>query len=61
MDEKQARKILEGVIQKDGRLDCADPYIWWDKQSDQLTLDGSFSAEELEALAWWIRREGDHE
>ena len=52
MDEKRAREVLEERsvftsledISQDGRT---------------IFLDGNFTADELQALAWWMRNKGE--
>jgi len=64
MDEKRAREILApDVIEGDEGLSCVGWYLdgWylaWNPGHDNATLDGSFNADELEAIAWWIRNKG---
>ena len=54
MDEKRAREILNYAIAKDNRLYSNGWYLFWDL-SENVTLDGEFSTEELEAIVWWMR------
>lgn len=65
MNEEQARAIIdpvddphsEPVIQPDNALFCLGWYLAWthDTNPEKATLDGDFSADELEAIAWWMR------
>ena len=60
MDEKKAREILKDIIRTDGGLadgGLADLswYLDWQVGDEEATLDGPFSAEDLEAIAWWMR------
>lgn len=59
MDEKKAREILGDTIQKDGRLYCLGHYTAWGLGDEDVTLDCSFTADELEAIAWWMRNTSD--
>ena len=55
VDEKKAREILEGYLTKDDNLYYIYNYINWRSGASDIVLDGSFNANELEAMAWWIR------
>ena len=58
MNEETARKHLGAVIQQDGSLkDSEDNWIVWPVRPDGnvICIDGNFTAEQLEALAWWMR------
>lgn len=55
MDEEKARRILKGWIQPDNGLHCLGTYIAWTPgNGEEACLDGTFSAEELEAVVWWM-------
>ena len=60
MDETRALEIMGGIVHKDECLECLSPYIRWRKDDGdiEITLDGKFSAEEIEAFAWWMRHKG---
>ena len=55
MDEKQARLILSDTIQDDGSLSDSYDYTDWQPYSNGIILDGHFTADYLEAVAWWMR------
>lgn len=55
MEFEEASKILGEAIEKNGNLYSANPYIIWGITGDQVTLDGEFTAQELEAIAYWMR------
>ena len=57
MDEKQAKEILGDNIKspEDGLYSLRE-YIHWNVGDDKATLDGKFTADELEATAWWMRK-----
>lgn len=56
MNEKQCNNILDSDIKKaDGSLHSLSWYLFWEKGDVQATLDGDFTADELEAIAWWMR------
>lgn len=60
MDEEKAKEILGNVIEVDGGLHslCSGEhfaYTNWFKGDETATLDGEFTADQLEAIAWWIR------
>ena len=51
MDETKAREIIEASRNKwDG------PYIEIDNK--ESCLDGYFTVDEIEAIAWWMRNKG---
>lgn len=64
MTEAQVRQILGRAIRND-RLSSREPgestlagdveYLYWPYDGDAATLDGAFTADELEAIAWWMR------
>ena len=62
MNQRLARKILDDmdVIQKDGSLvdDCIEGIrnIDWMPNDDEVWLCGNFTADQLEAIAWWMRK-----
>ena len=54
MNEEPARRLLRRAIQPDGSLREMEPsWIVW-PDGDRITIDGTFTAEYLEALAWWM-------
>lgn len=55
MNEPTARKILEGSIQPDGGLYSLGWYLGWKRGDGHATLDGQFTPDDLEAIAWWMR------
>ena len=61
MEEHEARKVLEPWIGVDDSINTLDLerncdfYAWWVPTSISITLDGYFTAEQLEAIAWWMR------
>jgi len=55
MTEEKAREILGERIQKDGGLYGGGHYLSWRPGDDVACLDADFDAEELEAIAWWMR------
>lgn len=57
MTEQRAREILGDAIQPDGMLCHNEQYSLWPDGGDltAVKLDGRFSADELEAIAWWMR------
>ena len=59
MDEAKAIRVLgEGVVQPDNGLSDLGWYLEWLEEDDYATLDGTFEAEELEAIAWWMKNKG---
>ncbi|OES23740.1 hypothetical protein [Alteromonas macleodii] len=64
MTKDRAESILrewDGIIINDKRLFCNKAHISSSpsrdevSSEDEVTLDGGFSAEELEAIAYWLR------
>lgn len=55
MDREKAIKILGNTITKDGELYNLRHFISWGKGQDDVCLDCNFDADELEAIAWWMR------
>jgi hypothetical protein len=60
MDEVRAREILGEHIQLDGTLTGIYDWMDWPYQHniESAYLDGDYSADELEAIAWWMRNKG---
>ena len=55
MDKEKVENILKGDIQEDGRLYNVGAYLAWTPGDKEATLDGDFDADELEAIAWYMR------
>jgi len=55
MDEDKAREILGDSIQPDDSLFSCGWYVQWRKHNSTAVLHGEFDAEDLEAIAWWMR------
>lgn len=62
MTETEARKILGKTITPFGDLEDGDNYVSWgasktfkSKRSNEVCLDGHFTAKRLEAIVWWMR------
>jgi len=53
MTEARAREILGSRLTADGSF-----RDWPFYHGDTLALDGNFNADELEAIAWWMRNKG---
>lgn len=58
MNEAKAREILGDTIRPDGSLYHGLQYVYWVPEEKDVTLDSDFSADELEAIAWWMRNMG---
>jgi len=56
VNEEEARKILEGCILKDNSLYDQYQYLYWTIGETEVVLDGQFGVEELEAIAWWVKK-----
>lgn len=57
MTEPRAREILGSTIQSDGTLFNQGQYIAWPDAAgpEHVCLDDRFTADELEAIAFWMR------
>lgn len=55
MTEERARTILGDTIQADGGLYCLGHYTAWTPGDKEACLDCNFAAEELEAIAFWMK------
>ena len=56
MDEVEARKILGDAICDDGGLRRGGSgYVWWPQYDGTVCLDDHYTADDLEAIAWWMR------
>jgi len=58
MNEAKAREILGDWIKPDGGLYCLGRYVSWHTSAPDACLDDNFTADELEAIAWWMRNKG---
>lgn len=54
MTDERAREILGEAIEHSGGLRNAESYIRWWPGSETATLDDSFTAEQLKAIAFWM-------
>jgi hypothetical protein len=58
MDAERAKEILgdgidlKGLVREDGRLE----FMEWYKRGTYIRIDGDFSYDELEAIAWAMRQ-----
>lgn len=59
MNEEQAWKLLQGCIEDDNGLHSLGWYLGWDVEDDNAVLDGDFTADELSAIAWWMKNKGE--
>ena len=55
MDEQKAREILKDALAEDGGLTNTGWYVGWTPGDSEAVLDGHFTAEQLEAVVWWMR------
>lgn len=59
LTESRARELIRHVVEQPGQ-----EYCWYnfDCQSEgRVALDGSLTADELEAFAWWLRNKAGEE
>lgn len=54
MTEDQAAEILKEAIKPSGGLYNLGWYLDWSGQKTAV-MDGEFTADQLEAIAWWMR------
>lgn len=59
MNEAEARMILGTMIRDDNGLEHLGLYISWSIGDASLVLDGEFTVDHLEAIAWWMRHAKD--
>jgi len=55
MNEEKAREILGDCISTTNELYAGLEYISWATGYTHACLDGHYTADELEAIAWWMR------
>mgnify|MGYP001576682024 CR=1 FL=1 len=55
MNEKRAQKLLKAWIEADDGLYGQDPWVDWGQGNSDVSLEGDFDPETLEAIAWWMR------
>lgn len=58
MDEETAKKLLGSAVKSGGGLHSVGWYLAWTPGDEDARLDGTFSADALEAIAWWMRNKG---
>lgn len=59
MTEQRARELLGLAAGRDGMLtDFAGRWLTWHPGEREVHLKGAFTADELEAIAWWMRNRG---
>ncbi len=55
MTRERASKILRSYICENGNLAASNSYADWMVGLDTIVLDGRFTPDELESIAWWMR------
>lgn len=55
MDKAKVIEVLKGVLITDTQLHSGVPWVSHHGFRDEVTLDGDFTAEELEAILYWMR------
>ena len=61
MNEQKAMETLKDFIERDNSLYLNGRYVAWNLSDKKITLDDDFTADELEAMAWWMRNYGESE
>jgi len=56
MNEQQAREILGDYDKNEGWFTNISEYVEWFQQNEKAALDGEFTADQLEAIAFWMRK-----
>lgn len=63
MNEAKAREILGKMISNHNVLISKEGqgYCYWCRtdRCDTVELDGHYTTDELEAIAWWMRNKGE--
>ena len=54
MNETEARRILEIMIEENNALSGSFCYVDWEPGKDEITIDGLLSLDEVIAIAWWV-------
>lgn len=57
LNQERAREILRASIKESGALYNPGEFLAWDPGDKNAVLDGQFSAEYLEAVAWWMKHQ----
>ena len=52
---QKVKKILGNTIRENGNLSNLSEYVSWTKGDNEITLDGDFTIDELEAIVWWMK------
>lgn len=60
MNEAKVREIFQSswgnvISDNNGIYLCSLSFFSWDPSDREISLDGSFTADELEAIVWWMR------
>ncbi len=58
MNETKARAVLGDWIREDEGIFDLGHYVSWKPNSETACLDDYFTADQLEAIAWWMRNKG---
>lgn len=62
MNEQKAKEILGRAVLSNGSIhNGGESYVSYINGGDLVELDGAFTAESLEAMAWWMRNMGGAE
>jgi len=66
MNEQLAREILADMLREQDHPDfltCTNDegeiVIAWAPGNNQISLDGTYSIEQIEAISWWMRNKGN--
>ena len=54
MNEESARDVLGDSIKKDNSLFNCGWYLDWPNFNNTVTMDGEFTAKDIEAILWWV-------
>lgn len=52
---EEAKVVLAKALNHEGLLDCLRPFVMWKPGQDRISLDGKFTADQLEAMTVLMR------
>ena len=54
MNESKAREALGSSIQEDNSLSPCGYYLEWPNRLGEITMDGTFTVNDIAAILWWV-------
>jgi len=58
VNEEKAKIQLNNAIHENYGLLDTSMYVHWINEENEAILNGEFTADQLEAIAWWMRNKG---